>query len=168
MYEYSSDTAVLWAKFLNDLISEKFEKPDLKPDFLRFEFNMSFGVISYLHYNDVTMGKIASQITCLVIVYSTVDSDIDQREHQSSASLAFVRGIHRGPVNSPYKWPVARNMFPFNDVIMLQQLHVSLLIWLVAYFLLGVQVSANLGEYDITWYIFICTLNKSFTVMESI
>ena len=40
------------------------------------------------------------------------------RKHQSSASLAFVRGIHRGPVNSPHKWPVMRKMRPFDDVIM--------------------------------------------------
>ena len=33
-------------------------------------------------------------------------------------TLAFVRGIHRGPVNSPHKWPVTRKMFPFDDVIM--------------------------------------------------
>ena len=64
------------------------------------------------------MDAIASQITSLTIVYSTVDSDADQREHQSSASLTFVRGIHRGPVNSPRKWPVTRKMFPFDDVIM--------------------------------------------------
>ena len=64
------------------------------------------------------MGAIASQISSLTIVYSTVYSDADQRKHQSSASLAFVRGIHRGPVNSPHKWPVTRKMFPFNDVIM--------------------------------------------------
>ena len=38
--------------------------------------------------------------------------------NQSSASLAFVWGIHRGPVNSPHKWPVRRKMFPFDDVIM--------------------------------------------------
>ena len=44
--------------------------------------------------------------------------DADQRKHQSSASLAFVWGIHRGPVNSPQKWPVARKMFPFDGVIM--------------------------------------------------
>ena len=42
----------------------------------------------------------------------------DQRKHQSSASLAFVRGNHRGPGNSPHKWPVTRKMCPFNDVIM--------------------------------------------------
>ena len=63
------------------------------------------------------MGEIASQITSLTIVYSTVYSDADQRKHQSSASLAFVWGIHRGPVNSPHKWPVTRKMFPFDDVI---------------------------------------------------
>ena len=69
------------------------------------------------HYNDVIKGTIASQITSLAIVYSTVYSDGDQRKHQSSASLAFVRGIHRGPVNSPHKGPVTRKMFPFYDVI---------------------------------------------------
>ena len=70
------------------------------------------------HYNDVTMGAIVSQITSLTIVYSTVYSDADQSKHQSSASLAFVRGIHRSPVNSPHKWTVTRKMFPFDDVIM--------------------------------------------------
>ena len=62
------------------------------------------------------MGTIASQITSLIIVYSTVYSGADQSKHQSSASLALVRGIHRGPVNSPHKWPVTRKMFPFDDV----------------------------------------------------
>ena len=65
------------------------------------------------------MGVIASLITSLTIVYSTVYSDADQRKHQSSASLAFVWGSHRGPVNSPHKWPVTRKMFPFDDVIMI-------------------------------------------------
>ena len=64
------------------------------------------------------MGAIESQITSLTIVHSTVYSDADQRKHQTSASLAFVRGIHLGPVNSPHKWPVTRKMFPFDDVIM--------------------------------------------------
>ena len=77
-----------------------------------------YPVTSIRHYNDVIMGTIASQITSLTIVYSTVYSDADQSKHQSSASLAFVRGIHRGPVNSPHKWPVTRKMFPFDDVIM--------------------------------------------------
>ena len=35
----------------------------------------------------------------------------DRRKHQCSASLAFVRGIHRGAVNSPHKWPVTRKCF---------------------------------------------------------
>ena len=64
------------------------------------------------------MGTMACQITSLTIVYSTVYSGSDQRKHQSSTSLAFVRRIHRGPVNSPHKWPVTRKMFPFDDVIM--------------------------------------------------
>ena len=55
-----------------------------------------------------------SQIT---IVNSVVCSAADQREHRSSASLAFVRGIHRGPVNFPHKWQVTRKRFPFDDVI---------------------------------------------------
>ena len=71
------------------------------------------------HYDDVIMGAIASQITSLTIVYSAVYSGADQSKHQSSASLAFVWGIHRGPVNSPHKWPATRKMFPFDDVIML-------------------------------------------------
>ena len=70
-----------------------------------------------LHYGDVIMGAIASQIISLMVVYSTVYSDADQRKHHSSASLAFVRGIHHGPVNSLHKWPVTRKVFPFDDVI---------------------------------------------------
>ena len=75
-------------------------------------------------------GRDGSQINSLTIVYSTVYSGADQRKHQSSASLAFVRGIHRWPVNSPYKWPVTRKMFPFDDVIMvMQQICHRLLSW---------------------------------------
>ena len=86
--------------------------------------------IRHHHYDDVRMGAIASQITSLTIVYSIVYSDADQRKHQSSASLAFVRVIHRGPVNFPHKWPVTRIMFPLDDVIMLNhffQFMISLL-----------------------------------------
>ena len=64
----------------------------------------------------------ASQITGLTMVYSTAYSGADQGRHQSSASLAFVRGIHRWPVNSPHKGPVTRKMFLFDDVIMICQL----------------------------------------------
>ena len=72
------------------------------------------------HSNDVIMSAIA-QITSLTTVYSTVYSGADQRKHQSSASLAVVRGIHRWPMNSPHKGPVTRKMFPFDDVIMLNK-----------------------------------------------
>ena len=102
------------------------------------------------HDNDVIMGAIASQITSLTIVYSTVYlagstnplrasrpatsasvwvsratvySDANQRKHQSSAPLAFVRGIHRRPVNSLHKGPVTRKMFPFDDVIMINHVY---------------------------------------------
>ena len=51
--------------------------------------------------------------------FSTVNSDADQRKHQSTASLALVRGTRRGPVNSTHKWPVTRKKFPFHDVIMI-------------------------------------------------
>ena len=70
------------------------------------------------HYDDVITGAIASQITSLTIVYSTDYSGAYQSKHQSSTSLAFVWGIHRGPVNSPHKWPITRKMSPFDDVIM--------------------------------------------------
>ena len=71
----------------------------------------------YNYYCDIIMGAMASQITSLTIVYSNVHSGADQRKHRSSALLAFVRGIHRWPVNSPHKWPVTRKMFPLDDVI---------------------------------------------------
>ena len=72
----------------------------------------------YDHYNDVIMSAMASQITSLTIVYSTVYTGANQRKHQSSASLAFVRGIHRWPLSYPHKGPVIWKMFPFDDVIM--------------------------------------------------
>ena len=64
------------------------------------------------------MSMMASQITSLTIVCSTVYSGAYQRKHQSSASQDFVRGIHRWPVNSSHQGPVTRKIFPFNDVIM--------------------------------------------------
>ena len=74
-----------------------------------------------LDYNDVIMSTMASQITRVTIVYSTVYPGVDQRKHQSSALLAFVRGIYRSPVNSSHKGPVTRKMFPFDDVIIISQ-----------------------------------------------
>ena len=66
------------------------------------------------------MEAMGSQTTSLTSVYSTVYSRRRSKKNQSSASLAFVRGIHihRWPVNSPHKGPVTRKMFPFDDVLM--------------------------------------------------
>ena len=69
------------------------------------------------HFSDGIMSTMASQIPSLTIVYSGAD----QIKHQSSASLAFVRGIHRSPSNSSHEGPVKRKMFPFYDVIMAMQ-----------------------------------------------
>ena len=68
------------------------------------------------------MNATAAQITSLTIVYSTV-SGADQTKHQRSASLAFVRGIHRSPVNSPHKGPVTREMFPFDNLIIIDYIY---------------------------------------------
>ena len=48
-----------------------------------------------IHYNDIVMSAMSSQITSLTIVYPTVCSGEDQRKHQSCSSLAFVRGVHQ-------------------------------------------------------------------------
>ena len=76
----------------------------------------AFYEILCTYYSDVIMRAMASQITDISIVSSTFCSGAGQRKYQSSASLALVRGIHRWPVN--YKGPIARTMFPFDDVIM--------------------------------------------------
>ena len=69
------------------------------------------------HHTDGILGCCTPVVTS---VYSTVcwSKIKHQRKHQSSASLAFVRGIHRWPVNSLHKIPLTRKMFPFDDVIM--------------------------------------------------
>ena len=64
------------------------------------------------------MSAMVSQITSFTIVYSTVYLGTDERKHQSSASLAFVRGIHQWSVNYPHTGPVTQEFFPFDDVIM--------------------------------------------------
>ena len=72
----------------------------------------------FCHYCDVIISAVASQITSFSTVCSAVCSDAHQTKHQSSAFLAFVRGIHWWPVDSPHKGTVTRKMFPFDDVIM--------------------------------------------------
>ena len=82
-----------------------------------FAYNIA-AILSCLYYNDVILSAMASQITGLTIICSTVYSDADQRKYQSSASLAFVWGVNWWPVNSPHKGAVTRKMFPFDDVPM--------------------------------------------------
>ena len=69
-------------------------------------------IIECRHYSDVIMGAMDSQITSFTIVCLTVYPGADHRKHQNSASLAFVRGIHRWPVNSPHKGSVTRKWSP--------------------------------------------------------
>ena len=69
------------------------------------------------HYSDVIISVMASQITSVSFVCPSICSGADQRKHQSSASLTFVRGIHRWPVDSPHIGPVTQKMFPFDDVL---------------------------------------------------
>ena len=83
------------------------------------------------HYSDVIITAMASQITGVSIVCSTICSGADKK-HQSFSALAVVRKIHQWPLDSPYKGPVTRKMFSFDDVIMnyvalsfVQRLHVS-------------------------------------------
>ena len=109
-----------------------------------------------VYYGDVIMGAMASQITSLTTVYSTVYSDADQRKHQSSASLAFVWAIHRWPVNSPHKWPVTRKMFSFDDVIM---------------FLLQMpkrddyaQADFDFGQVHVIWWLSYCQVVEKISV----
>ena len=71
-----------------------------------------------IHYSDLIMSAMASQITGIATVCSTVCSGADQRKHQSSASLAFVRG--NPPVTSgfPHIGPVTWKMLPSDDIIL--------------------------------------------------
>ena len=86
----------------------------IKPSPLIVTFALAAG-----YYSNVIMSTMASQMTSLTIVDPTHYSGADQRTHQSSASLTFVRGSHRWPVNSLHRWPVTRKMFPFDDVSMI-------------------------------------------------
>ena len=79
-------------------------------------YTYSYDLIN--HASDVIMSTMASQITDISMLCSSVCSGAYQRTHQSSASLAFERGIQRWPVISPHKWRVTRKMFLLDDVIM--------------------------------------------------
>ena len=98
--------------------------PDLSPDsyatimagFWNFWMGRKQTLNIFRHYRDVIMNAMAFRIVC-----STLCSGADQRKHQSSASLAFARGIHWWPMDSHHKVPVTREMFPPDDVIMLRE-----------------------------------------------
>ena len=77
--------------------------------------------IGLLHYINVIMTTMASQITSLTVVYSTVYSDTDQRKHQSSASLAFVWGIHQDRWIPRTKGQLRGKCFPFDGGIELEE-----------------------------------------------
>ena len=94
-------------------------------------------------WRDVIMGTIASQITSLAIVYSTVYSDVDQRKHQSSAS--------RWPVNSPHKWPVMQKMLPFDDVIMRWMLWVLWGMYYAARYFIFTRINSDVMLYDMRY-----------------
>ena len=76
------------------------------------------------HYRDVIMGAMASQITGVAIVYSTVCSG----KKSTKTSKLRVTGLceRNSPVNSPHKGPVMQKMFPFDDVIMFLGVHITL------------------------------------------
>ena len=120
------------------------------------------------HYSDVIMGAMASHVISLTIVYSTVHSGAVQRKHRSSASLAFVQGIHRWPVNSPHKWPVTRKMFPFDDVIM--RIECTGETQLISFRLISPSEIPLIKPYaeDQTWHPFSCEICSSLTLIQCI
>ena len=80
---------------------------------------IGFSGISIQHYSGIIISSMASQITGISVVYSTICSGAHKRKHQSSASLTFVKEIHRWPGTSPHKGPETRKMIPFDEVIMI-------------------------------------------------
>ena len=88
-----------WVEWSPQVLSGNHAKFDVENDIIDTS-DASAGSRAH-HYNDFIMGAIASQITSLTICLSTVYSNTDQRKHQSSASLAFVRGVHRRPGEFP-------------------------------------------------------------------
>ena len=111
--------------------------PRIGEDF-QYVGDVQQGCMDRIHYNDVIMSAMASQITSLLIIYSTVYLGADQRKHQSSASLAFVRGIHR--------WPAQRASNAENFHIFKSK------IWLVLHFLRNCQ-QPKWRWVRIHWYI---------------
>ena len=67
--------------------------------------------VLHIHYSDVITTTIASQITSVSIVYSAIFPGADQRKHQSSASLALMRGIHQQGSDQFMNWIGIDNQF---------------------------------------------------------
>ena len=78
------------------------------------QIRASYGVTRPQHYNDVIMTTMASEITSLTVVYSTLYS----KKTSNLCVTGLCVGNSPGPVNSPHKGPVTRKMFPFDDDIM--------------------------------------------------
>ena len=107
---------------LCDIVGLGWDKTDMQyipfnihPDYVVFCFVLLFWLTLQWCHNECH--GISNQRH--LIVYSTACSDVDQRKHQSSTSLAFARGIHQWPVESLHKGPVTWKRFPFDDVIMI-------------------------------------------------
>ena len=123
---FKNDRKIDWYKTLKKTECE----PCMKTSSNGNIFPRYWPFVRWIHRSPV----MASQITSLTIVYPTVYLGADQRKHQTSVSLAFVRGIHRWSVNSMHKWPVTRKMFPFYGVILMTEQNKK------GYILLGVTV----------------------------
>ena len=95
-YQFHTTDAWRFSLIINDFENLFTEK---KSDVLQWRYNERDGVSNHQPHD------------CLL-------NRAYQRKHQSSVPLTFVCGIHRSPMNSPYKWPVKRKMFTFDDVIM--------------------------------------------------
>ena len=94
-----------------------------------FSREIGLTVVFVMHYTDIIMSAMASKKTGVSIVCSTVYSGADERKHQSSSSLAFLKRIHQWLVHSPHKGTVTQKMFPFDDVIMTLQDLIHLWKW---------------------------------------
>ena len=128
----SDEMTFMWCHYVSPLVTYWFNI------IMNYSGSLSKCVYFTKYYSDVTMSTMASQIFGVSTVCFAVCSDADQRKHQSSASLAFVRGIHRWLVNSPHKGPVTRKMFSFGDVFMINL--IFFLLWLLIH---ALQIGTN-------------------------
>ena len=117
-----------------------------------------------VHYNDIIMSAVASQITSLTIVYSTIYSVTDQRKHQSSTSQAFMRGIYRWLVNSPQEGPVTQKLFPLDDIIMKSYYRAALYCFVIVFdnsiFQNPLRESQDVLSY-VHWWVNLTNLRKT-------